>query len=160
MQTSHLLCLFFDLVSVSTSWVLRCEPKAIRDQFVLFRKHSKTIANDIFKITTKRKNNNSKKKLNAAGNSLFLGSVCSVNYYEGRAPMVGAIYVAGWRCRVFRGFMVCGWGRFLRELWLNEFLGVNSHSLLLLWFLLCVGENTFFYKQSKIKQSPQKSLIC
>ena len=113
MQTSHLLCLFFDLVSVSTSWVLRCEPKVIRDQFVLFRKYSKTIVNDIFKITTKRKNNNTKKKkkkkkMNAAGNSLFLGSVCSVNYYEGRTPMIGAIYVAGWRCRAFWGFMVCG----------------------------------------------------
>ena len=50
------LCLLFDLVSVSTSSVLWYDPKAIRNQFsVLFTKYNKTIVNDIFKITKKRK---------------------------------------------------------------------------------------------------------
>ena len=67
MQNLHLLCLFFDLVSVSTSRVLWCEPKTIRNQFfVLFRKYNKTIIDDIFKVTTKRekkKQECSRKKL-------------------------------------------------------------------------------------------------
>ena len=52
----RLLCLFYDILSVSTSWVLWCEPKTIGNKFfVLFRKCNKTIVNDIFKITTKIK---------------------------------------------------------------------------------------------------------
>ena len=55
-QNLPFLCLYFDLVSVSTSWVLWCEPKIIRNQFfVLFRKYNKTIVNDTFQITTKTK---------------------------------------------------------------------------------------------------------
>ena len=62
MQNLHLLCLFFDLVSVSTSRVLWCEPKTIRNQFfVLFRKYNKTIIDDIFKVTTKREREREKK---------------------------------------------------------------------------------------------------
>ena len=67
MQNLHLLCLFFDLVSVSTNRVLWCEPKTIRNQFfVLFRKYNKTIIDDIFKVTTKREREKNK---NAAGKS-------------------------------------------------------------------------------------------
>ena len=52
----HLLCLFYDFLSVSTSWVLWCKPKTIRNQFfVSFRKYNKTIANDNLKITTNEK---------------------------------------------------------------------------------------------------------
>ena len=66
-QNLHLLCLFFDLVSVSISRVLWCEPKTIRNQFfVLFRKYNKTIIDDIFKVTTKREREKNK---NAAGKS-------------------------------------------------------------------------------------------
>ena len=51
------------LMSVSTSWVLWCEPKTIRNQFfVLFRKYNKTIVNDILRITSKRKKNEGSKK--------------------------------------------------------------------------------------------------
>ena len=43
-------------MSVSTSWVLWCEPKTIKNQFfVLFRKYNEIKVHDIFKITTKRK---------------------------------------------------------------------------------------------------------
>ena len=63
MQNLHLLCLFFDLVSVSTSRVLWCEPKTIRNQFfVLFRKYNKTIIDDIFKVTTKRERERQKQE--------------------------------------------------------------------------------------------------
>ena len=63
MQTLHLLCLFFDLVPVSTSWVSWCEHKTVRNQFfVLFRKYNKTIVNDILRITSKRKKNEGSKK--------------------------------------------------------------------------------------------------
>ena len=54
-------------MSVSTSRVLWCEPKTIRNQFfVLFRKYNKTIIDDIFKVTTKREREKNK---NAAGKS-------------------------------------------------------------------------------------------
>ena len=70
-------------MSVSTSWVLWCEPKTIKNQFfVLFRKYNEIKVNDIFKITTKRKITTKKK--NAVGNSLLLGSVCSINCYKNR----------------------------------------------------------------------------
>ena len=50
-------------MSVSTSWVLWCEPKTIKNQFfVLFRKYNEIKVNDIFKITTKRKITTTKKK--------------------------------------------------------------------------------------------------
>ena len=42
-------------MSVSTNWVLCCEPKTINQIFVLFRKYNKATVNDIFKITAKRK---------------------------------------------------------------------------------------------------------
>ena len=91
MQT--FLCLLFDLMSVSTSSVIWYDPKAIRNQFfVLFRKYNKTIVNDIFKITKKRKI--IIKKKNAAGSSLLLGSVCSINCYKNR-PTYGQGYLYG-----------------------------------------------------------------
>ena len=79
-QTLHLLCLYFDLVSVSTSWVLWCEPNTRNQLIVLFRKCSKTIVIDIFKITTKRK----ARKKNEPGNSLLLGNACSINCNKNR----------------------------------------------------------------------------
>ena len=67
------------LMSVSTSWVLWCEPKTIRNQFfVLFRKYNKTIVNDILRITSKRK------KMKAARNSLLLGNVCNISCFKNR----------------------------------------------------------------------------
>ena len=85
MQTLHLLCIFFDLVSVSISWVLWCEHKTVRNQFfVLFRRYNKTIVNDIFRIATKRKIAITK-KIDAAGNSLIIGNVCGSNCYKSRS---------------------------------------------------------------------------
>ena len=53
-QTFYHFSLFFDLLSLPTSWLQCCEPKTMRNQFfVLFKKYDKTTVNHSFK-TTKR----------------------------------------------------------------------------------------------------------
>ena len=71
-------------MSASTSWVLWCEPKTIRNQFfVLFRKCNKIMVNDIFKITTTTKKNNKKKttteKPECSRKQFIIRNVCSNN---------------------------------------------------------------------------------
>ena len=65
-------------MSVSTSRVLWCEPKTIRNLFfVLFIKYNKTIVNDIFKIKISKKQANKKKE--CSRKQFIISNACSNN---------------------------------------------------------------------------------
>ena len=57
-----------------------------------------------------------------------------------KLPIVKAIYMAKQHCQGSQVFMICKSIHFMEKVRLNTFLGDNSHSLMLLWFLLCFGE--------------------